>query len=65
MKIGNCRKIPLRLAKKTQITNDAPALSSPNSWRIKKAQQRIVQDAAFNELLLLQLENSGNENTEI
>ena len=34
---------------------------SPNSQRIKKAQQRLAQDAAFNELMMMHAANCGKK----
>jgi hypothetical protein len=61
MKTNNRRQLPTRRSKKKpQSTNVAPPLS-PNSRRIKKAQQRLAQDAAFKELLGLISANGGKK----
>jgi hypothetical protein len=57
------RRLPLtRSAKaKPQSTNAVSISMSPISRRIHKAQQRLAQDAAFGELLLLRQSNGGKK----
>jgi hypothetical protein len=60
------RRLPLsRVVKTLQSTKVITVSMSPSSRKIHKAQQRLAQDAAFGELLLLRQANGGKKNTAI
>jgi hypothetical protein len=63
MKNTNRRRLPLSRKTKTPQSTDAvvPPPMSPTSRRILKAQQRLAQDAAFDELMLLRGLNGGKK----
>jgi hypothetical protein len=57
------RRLPLRrVAKKSlQSTRQAVLPLSPTSKKIKKAQESLAQDAAFNKLLAIRSANGGKK----